>query len=192
MTESQQEYTAHFGKQTVKIVGNKSEEHIEEVVRRVNIALNQIKSKPSILSNQKMALLVAVNATSNWLESEAEIASQREQIERLSRQKARLESELETLKQSVQQPNLTAFSEGGKLIQAKSQPSYSQASRSLLSESQRQVKAAKMSENKGQSGKKTSKSANPSQGKQKADSSAVYYDPFAAKKAQGLSKTPRD
>ncbi|MDK7119588.1 cell division protein ZapA, partial [Streptococcus oralis] len=86
--ESQQEYTAHFGKQTVKIVGNKSEEHIEEVVRRVNIALNEIKSKPSILSNQKMALLVAVNATSHWLESEAEIASQREQIGRLSRQKA--------------------------------------------------------------------------------------------------------
>lgn len=189
MTESQQEYTAHFGKQTVKIVGSKSEEHIEEVVRRVNIALNEIKSKPSILSNQKMALLVAVNATSHWLEIEAEIASQREQIERLSRQKARLESELQALKQTIQQPHLTAFSEGGKLIQAKSQPSYSQASQNLLRESQSQAKA---SENKGQSGKKTSKQAKANQGKKKADPSVVYYDPFAAKKAQGLSKTPRD
>ncbi|AEA00483.1 MULTISPECIES: cell division protein ZapA [Aerococcus] len=192
MSESQQEYTAHFGKQTVKIIGNKSEEHIEEVVRRVNIALNEIKSKPSILSNQKMALLVAINATSHWLENEAEIASQREQIERLSRQKARLESELQALKQTIQQPNLTAFSEGGKLIQAKSQPSYSQASQNLLRESQNQVKAAKVSENKGQSSKKTSKQTKASQGKQKADPSVVYYDPFAAKKAQGLSKTPRD
>lgn len=98
-------YKAQLGKEKIGIVSRKTKEHLDEVVHRVNASLALLEKQHVILSKQKMALLVAVNATSDGVESEEKIQKLEKDLEVAKAETENLVERLRTYKTQVDQIN---------------------------------------------------------------------------------------
>lgn len=73
MSEGKKRFKAQINGEEYIIVGNSSQEHLEAVVKIINQQLTEIKKLQPAISDQKAAILLAINAVSDQLYKQEEL-----------------------------------------------------------------------------------------------------------------------
>ncbi|KRM88904.1 cell division protein ZapA [Liquorilactobacillus vini] len=73
MSEGKKRFKAQINGKSYVIVGNSSDEHLTAVVKVVNQQLKEIKRLMPSISDEKAAILLAINAVSDQLYKQAEL-----------------------------------------------------------------------------------------------------------------------
>ncbi|GAA0481319.1 hypothetical protein IRB23SM22_16150 [Alkalibacterium sp. s-m-22] len=83
MPEGKRRYKATIDGESYTIVGPKSQEHMKTVAETVDEQMKQLKELTKGLSNEKRAILLAINAVSDQLTMRKELEDIKKKLEHL-------------------------------------------------------------------------------------------------------------
>ncbi|WP_208560425.1 cell division protein ZapA [Marinilactibacillus kalidii] len=88
MPEEKRRFKAKIAGETYTIVGPRSEEHMKTVAKTVDEQMTQLKEMTKGLDPEKRAMLMAINAVSDQLETKKKMLKLEERIKELENERS--------------------------------------------------------------------------------------------------------